>query len=241
MTARRLLLTTAELELLRRRTVPVPVLPPGLDLRPLEGAGAARALAVAGEQLRQRGLLRGAVEPHPALAADLLLLAAAEVTVLVQAARPGLRGQAVLAVRGRRGVSLLRTDDAHVQLSAFRSSSLAVELARVVPAAVGAPPLAGPVQVPLADLLQDRPGGTARRLHARWAGALHATVLGRRPTLPLEWAWLTGPDGGGWVGLEPTADRCTAPHVRLVPAEPADLGAWLAPRVAQALAAQVPA
>lgn len=220
MTARRLLLSTAELEALRRVATPHADLPPGFALEARGDVDA--ALARLGT-------------PHPTLVADLRLLAAAEAAVVLRAARPGLEATAFLAVAGTRGVGLLRTDDAHVQLSAFRSCELGVELARVVPAPTGAP-VGAVVEVALAALLADRPGGRAAALHARSGGSLHATVVGRRPGASVQWVWLATRGGGAWAGLEPVVDGRPEPVARVVPVVPGDLGTWLGPGLAQVLA-----
>ena len=229
MTARRLVLSFAELEVLWRSAPPDAPRPPGFA--PVAAGDVEPALTAAAVTLAERGLL-GPDGAHPALAADLAVLAAPEVAVSLTASRPGLDAVAVLALAGRRGAGLLRTDDAHVQLSAFLPSSLAVELARVVPAPVGPSPLPEPVELPLPALLDDGAGGPAASLHRRVAGALHATVAGRVTAPPVEWLWLHDGTGGGWVGLEPRG----GPRARVVPVVPADLGAWLAPAVADVLA-----
>lgn len=233
MTARRLLLRTDELEVLRRSATPHADLPPGFVLEPRGDVDA--ALAAAHAALARRGLV-GPEGAHAALAADLRVLAAAEVAVLVRAERPGLQVRTVLAAAGRRGVGLLRTDDAHVQLSAFRAVDLGVELARVVPAPDG-PALDAPVEMPLVALLADRPGGSASSLQARVAGSLRATVVSPRRCASVHWVWLhRRRGGGGWAGLHRAPDHAGEPTARVVPVAPGDLGAWLAPAVAQVLA-----
>lgn len=217
MTARRLLLSTTALALVRSRP-----LPPGFALEPT-GAGSTDA---AGDELRALGVLvDGRV--HPAVAGDLEVLGGPEVAVVVQAAVPGLEVHACLAVSGPRGAGLLRTGDTAVQLSAFPATDLAGELARVVPAPVEGAAAAALEEAPLDALLD----GTWRR--ARPTGTLQATVLSASGLVgSVLWVW----DGAGWIGLEALPSRAGRPWVRLVPVTPADLGAWVAPLLATAAA-----
>ena len=235
MTAKRLLLSTTALELVRQRALPPPlVLPPGFSLAPTGGG----SLAAAEELLRTTGAAvpaQGGWEVHPAVADDLRVLAVPEVAVTVRAARPGLDVHACLALSGPRGAGLLRTGDTAVQLSAFPATDLAGELARVVPAPLADARPAATEEVPL-DVLLD---GTGSRLRGRTTGTLHATVFaGARADRPaglvgsVEWVW----DGSAWTGLEALPSRSGRPWVRLVPVQPGDLGAWLAGHVARAAA-----
>ncbi|MCW2681490.1 MAG: hypothetical protein JWM62_2891 [Frankiales bacterium] len=236
MTATRLLLSATALELVRQRALPAPLaLPPGFALEPTGGGSTDEAVAL----LQQAGVALpvagGDWSVHPALADDLLVLAAPEVAVTVRAARPDLEVHACLALSGPRGAGLLRTGDTAVQLSAFSSVDLAAELARVVPAPIGQQASGEVEEVPL-DVLLD---GTGSRLRGRSTGTLHATVFaGPRPDRAgglvgsVEWVW----DGHGWTGLEALPSRAGRPWVRLVPVVPADLGAWVAALVARAAA-----
>lgn len=233
--ARRLLLSTDALELLRRRALEPPLaLPPGFALDAVSTAAdsgdALEALVQDGAAVLDPG---GEWSVHPSVAGDLHVLAVPELAVIVRAARPGLDVTACLAVSGPRGAGLLRTGDTAVQLSAFAATGLADELARVVPAPV--PGAARPTaeEVPLDQLLD----GTGSRLHGRVTGTLHATVVsGSGPDRAggvvgsVEWVW----DGAGWTGLQALPSRGGRPWVRLVPVEPADLGSWIAPLVAAA-------
>ncbi len=234
MTARLLLSTTA-LELLRQQVLPPPLaLPPGFSLE-ATGSG---SLEAAERLLHEAGVAVPAEDGwsvHPAVAEDLRVLAVPEVAVTVRAARPGLDVHACLALSGPRGAGLLRTGDTAVQLSAFRATDLADELAGVVPAPLGDPSAAGVEEVPL-DVLLD---GSGSRLQGRAPGTLHATVYaGARTDRPaglvgsVEWVW----DGAGWTGLEPLPSRGGRPWVRLVPVLPGDLGAWVSGLVARAAA-----
>lgn len=242
MTARRLLLSTTGLELLRRLVLPEPLqLPPGFRLGAGDADGTARAaaLAAAAGPLREAGVVLPGEPPtvHSSVVADLQVLAAPEVAVTVRAARPGLDVTAVLAVSGLLGVGLLRTDTTVVRLSAFPAEELADELAGVVPAPTGERQ-AGAETVPLDALLPGATaGGQAARLRSA-SGTLHATVVvGAREGRPggvvgsAEWAW----DGGGWTGLEPLPSLEGRPQVRLVPVGPADLSRWVAGLVGTAL------
>lgn len=216
---RRLLLSTSELESLRRQVLaPRLGLPPGFALVPVEGQP-----------------VPPAVQVHPAVADDLRLLATPELAVTVRAARPGLAVTACVAVSGARGAALLRTGSTAVQLSAFAATDLPGELSRVVPAGLSQDRPACE-QVPLAALLA---GGGGTRLAGRGGGTLHACVLaGTRSGRPgglvgsVEWVW----DGVGWIGLEPRPSRAGRPQVGLVPVGPADLPGWLAPLLAEAVA-----
>lgn len=235
MTAKRLLLSTTALELVRQRALPPPlVLPPGFSLEATAEGSTEQAAAL----LHRLGVALPDGEGwtvHPAVADDLLVLAAPEVAVTVAACRPGLDVHACLAVCGPRGAGLLRTGDTAVQLSAFPASDLTGELARVVPAPVDGAAPAAVEQVPL-DVLLD---GSGSHLRGRPTGTLHATVLaGPRADRAagvvgsVEWVW----DGHGWTGLEALPSRAGRPWVRLVPVVPADLGAWVASLVARAAA-----
>lgn len=224
--ARRLLLSTTALELLRRQVLPPPLtLPPGFACEPLDDPPPDWERDAERELQRAGALVAG--RPHVAVAADLRVLAAPEVAVVVRAARPGLEVTACLAVRGARGAGLLRTDDALVQLSAFRADRLPDELARVVPAPT-AHRRREAQDVPLDRLLDG--GGP---LSGRGPGALRAAVL--RPEGLVgseEWVW----DGAGWLALQPLPPQGERAWVRLVPVAPADLAARTASLVARAAA-----
>lgn len=233
--ARRLLLSTTGLEVLRRRALEPPLtLPPGFALEPVGAcAGTVDVLAALVQDGVALGDPAGQWSVHPSVAGDLHVLAVPELAVTVRAARPGLDVTACLAVAGPRGAGLLRTGDTAVQLSAFAAVDLADELARVVPAPLPGRPRGGREELPLESLL-DRSGSA---WHQRVAGTLHATVVsGSGPDRvggvvgSVEWVW----DGAGWTGLQALPSRAGRPWVRLVPVAPADLGAWLAPLLAAA-------
>ena len=232
MSARRLLLSTTALELLRRRVLPPPLsLPPGFGLEPV-GGDPDRAVP----ELLNSGVAIGGPKSwdvHPDVADDLRVLAHPELAVLVRAARPGLDVTACLAVSGPRGASLLRTGNTAVRLSCFAADTWADELASVVPAPTEPARGRDTQEVALDGLLDP----ARAPLHA--SGTLRATVLaGARPDRSGSvvgsalWAW----DGGGWVGLDALPSRAGRPWVRLVPVAPADLGAWVASYVATAAA-----
>lgn len=236
MSARRLLLTTTGLEVLRRLVLPAPLdLPPGFRLAATADAAAQdAALQAARGPLAEAGALVDG-QPHPAVAADLQVLSRPELAVSLRARRPGLEVTAFLALRGPLGVSLLRTSPTVVQLSAFPAAEVADELARVVPAPTGPQRLTDAATVPLDALLPGAPaGGPAGLLRSGSTGALHAAVLSADPpgtVGTVEWVF----DGASWVGLEPRPSVDGRPQVRLVPVEPADLGRWLAPLAGTAL------
>jgi hypothetical protein len=177
------------------------------------------------------------------------------------AARLALR--AAHAVAGPLGASLVRADEGvGVELSVFPAECLGDEIRRVVPEAGGARrggsrpagvvPLAALVELPIADGI----GGPA--VVAEIAAELKVTSeerdlvlsLAREATGVLQ-ATLTAPAraGGaawvgevlwyatdfGWIGLAPEPGAQGRTVARLVPVEPADLPAWLAPLVGQAL------
>lgn len=177
-------------------------------------------------------------------------------------ARQALR--AAHAVAGPLGASLVRASQgAGVELSVFPAERLGPEVGRVVPQAggparrgprlEGVVPLAALVELPIADGI----GGPA--VVAEIAADLQVTSQERELALSLAreaigvlQATLTvAPrrDGGatwvgevlwyatesGWIGLAPEPGDQGRTVVRLVPAEPAELSAWLAPLVGQAL------
>ena len=227
---RRLLLSAAELELLRRQVLPAPLsLPPGFT--PVGDDAPPATDGLVHTALRERDVMTEA-GVHPAVAEDLRILAAPELAVTVRASRPGLDVTACVAVSGLRGAALLHTGGALVELSAFAAQHLARELGRVVPAPQ-APARAAAEEVPLDVLLS---GGSGARLRSRVSGTLHASVLttaagdGGAVVGSVEWVW----DGGGWTGLEPLPSRGGRPWVRLAPVTPADLGTWLGPLLATA-------
>lgn len=234
--ARRLLLSATSLELLRRRVLePGATLPPGFALESTgtpDNAGVGRALSA----LRREGVLRSGPageSVHPAVVADLRILAAPELAVTVRAAHPDLEVTSCVAVSGARGAAVLRTGDTAVQLSAFAAVHLAAELARAVPAPATTFEPRQPQEVPLDRLLDLSPVP----LRAPATGALHAVVVtGARPDRAagvvgaVEWVC----DRSGWTWLEPLPSRGGRPWVRLVPVVPGDLAVCLAPLVAAA-------
>lgn len=206
------------------------------------GLGQLGALAQAAGVALPPGFGPAAAEPvdvHPALVADLRRLAAPDVVVLVDAARPGLSVTAAVAVADGLGASLLRTGGSVVRLSAFPAVALAGELAGVVPAATGDGPLRAPLVLPLADLVDPAAPGRAAGLRGAWGGYLRARVRTRDGRLAgtADAVWLSDAAGGAWSLLEPASPRAGVPQVRLRPAGPALLVAALAPGLAGVLAA----
>jgi hypothetical protein len=172
--------------------------------------------------------------------------------------------RAAHAVSAGLGASLARLGDtATVELSIFPAERLGLELVRMVPATgaasraaqrpSGTVPLDAIAQVGLADefggdevvrqlaaelRLTAAEQELARALSAQAAGVLHCLVTAP-PRRPGEKGrvgqvlWYATP--GGWVGLDPEPSADGRRTVRLRPADPIDLGAWVAPLVAGAL------
>jgi hypothetical protein len=167
------------------------------------------------------------------------------------------------AVVGVLGASLVRVDEAAVaELSIFPAERLGAELERLVPP-VGRPERSGERPaglLPLAALEQlGVPGqagaeviaevgaglrlgaaelSRARALLAQARGVLRSTVLGLPPVAaePVRFGqvlWFA--TAGGWVGLAPEPGRGGEAAVRLTPARPEDVDAWLAPLVGEAI------
>jgi hypothetical protein len=205
-------------------------------------------------------------EPHPSVIANLQVLAGAEVMLQTRVQVDGTTIRAAHAVAGGLGASLARLGEtASVELSLFPAERLGLELIRAVPP-TGSPDRAGtrPAgRLPLAAIaevgLAAEIGGDevvrqlaselrltaseqqlARALSTQAGGVLHCLITapprraGEPPSVG-QVLWYATP--GGWVGLAP--DPGTTPERRPVvlrPVEPVDIGAWVAPLVAGALA-----
>ena len=164
---RRLVLTAAELELLRRLAGDLP-LPPGFQTALDTGAvrygtapGEAASLAAAAATLASRGAVRPdpgtdplACQLHPAVAFNLAVLARPEVLVLTRASSGKVRVRAAHAVAGTAGASLARLDDRLVELSLFAATDLGRELIRAVPEPPAGPPGPRPAGLVPLDALE---------------------------------------------------------------------------------------
>jgi hypothetical protein len=105
---------------------------------------------------------------HPSLAANLHVLARADVLVRMDARLPGGGGRAVFAVAGPLGASLFALADGAVELSMFPAVRLGRELIRAVPE-WSADVLAARVHGSLAPPGADRTGAWAGRAMSRTA------------------------------------------------------------------------
>lgn len=243
-------------------TVGQPDRAPGLGVESATLAAAGRSLAGRGVLQSDSDSPLGG-EPHPSVLANLRVLAAPEVLLETRVTADGHTIRAAHAVAGGLGASLARLGEtATVELSIFPAERLGLELVRMVPATgsasratqrpAGLLPLDAIAQVGLADEI----GGDevvrqlaadleltaaeqhlARALSTQAGGVLHCLVTAPprpgRPARVGQVLWYATP--GGWVGLDPEPGPDDRRLVRLRPADPIDLGAWLAPLVAGAL------
>jgi hypothetical protein len=199
------------------------------------------------------------LRPVEPVAANLAVLTGSAVTIQVEVST-GERGlRAVFAVCGASGASLLSLAGGAVELSMFAATAIGVELIRAVPAPedmgkvrsrVGAalggdggpPQLVG--RVPLAALesgVDDpatAPAALVEEINRHTTGLLSCVVTGRvGDALAVgQVVWLA--THSGWLGLRPDPDTG---GVRMVAVEPVDrtaLGVWVAPFVAEILAAR---
>jgi hypothetical protein len=227
-------------------------------------AAAARSLAGRGVLTADPDRPLGG-RPHPSVLANLQVLAEPEILVETRVRVGTQTVRAAHAVGAGLGASLARVGEvATVELSFFPAERLGLELVRAVPD-TGSPGRAGQRPagvVPLDALAQiglaDQVGGAevvrqlatelrltageqaaAQALAAQANGVLHSLVTAPpRPSRPVavvgQVLWYATP--GGWVGLAPQPQPDGRRTVRLSPVEPVDLGAWLAPLIAEALA-----
>ena len=245
--ARRLVLSAAGWAVLTRGRLPDPL--PGFEPAPVEPADERAAAA----DLVARGVLqREDGRPVAAVAAQLEVLLAPAVTLRVHVDGPGGARRAWFAVGSGAVVGVLALTAGGVDLSMAPAVRLGAELARAVPDAASVtgprppgertPRPAGRVPLALlADAWDARgPAGddelaVVRDLERRTAGSLDCLVLGRTGGQlgAGQVSWLA--TDAGWVGLRPVLDGAPRRLVDLVPVEPADLGAWVAPTVAALL------
>jgi hypothetical protein len=217
LTARRLVLTPGELDLLRRR-LDLPA-PPGFAV---VGGGGSTA------RLEQLGVtVDGAVQP--AVAAGLVAACAPQVGVLVVATVGQQAMTAALGVRGELGGSLAQAGTAAVEAAVWPAPALGTELARVVP------PLGRSdrpdLHLPLADLAAGTTGPAVEELRAAVVGSLRATVV--TDAVLGQVVWLA--TAGGWLAMEPAPTRCARRWATIRPVQPEDLGPALAPYLSTAL------
>jgi hypothetical protein len=225
-------------------------------------AGTGRSLVERGlaEQVAEPGVM--GLRPHPSLVANLGVLAAPELVLRTQVRRRGKAIFATHAVAGLVGAGIARIDERGVELSMFAPTGLAAELERVAAAAGDASDsLPRPLEVPYAALVEvfaaveDSDEEAAARaelargmspeavqvlidLDLAFSGSLRTLVAGRRPTsgevaVAGEVVWLYC---DGWVGVTPTLGPDNARRAKLAPVAPAELGSWVAPLVAAAVA-----
>jgi hypothetical protein len=235
----------------------------GIGVESAALAAAARSLAERGVLQSDSDSPLGGT-PHPSVVANLEVLARPEVLLETRVQVEPHPVRAAHAVSTGLGASLARLGDtAMVELSIFPAERLGLELVRMVPATgtesraearpTGLVPLDAIAQVGLADQI----GGEevvrqlaaelrltaseqqlARALAAQASGVLHCLVTApaREPGGPGrvgQVLWYATP--GGWVGLDPEPAPDGRRLVRLRPADPIDIGAWVAPLVAGAL------
>jgi hypothetical protein len=219
------------------------------------------AVGVSTDDLVERGVLRGdELTVHPSVELNLGILAAPRV-MLDTSATIGAQGlHSLHAVAGSLGASLFALADGGVELSLFAATALGQELIRAVPdsdggsaGVAGRLPLTALHELGLAELQRDAdPSAVAEvlgtlalppeeaALAARVAGAANgalvcvitARVAGEVRSARV--AWLHA--DGGWVGIRPDPDSSGRRMVRLEPVAREDLGVWVAPAVAEALA-----
>jgi hypothetical protein len=230
------------------------IAPPGLppDLRPTAEPAAGT--------LAERGIVDAAGDPVPPVAVNLALLASRRwLRIEIGAGPLGLR--ALFALGDPLAASLVTLAGGAVELSLFEAAHLGAELLRAVPPAEqlatgasrvrralsAAPPPALPGRRPLAGLSDvDIPSALGVLRCLVTGPAAGGLVVGQVVWLATE---------AGWVGLAPepafAPEPASAPKpasapepasgperwVRLVPVRRADFGAWIAPYVAQLLAA----
>jgi hypothetical protein len=216
---------------------------------------------VSPDELVERGVLRG--DPpvvHPSVAKNLEILAHPKVMLDTTATLGGDGLHSVYAVVGSLGASLFALADGGVELSMFAATALGRELIRAVPdsdeqpaGSYGRLPLAALHELGLAELLRDADPraveevlGTLRlpadeaALAVRVAGATNGvlvcmvTARVADEVRSARVAWLHA--DGGWVGIRPDPDSSGQRMVLLEPVAREDLGVWVAPYVAEALA-----
>ena len=210
-----------------------------------------------GWEPRAVGVAEAPGEVHPSVEANLNVLAHPRI-MLDTSATIGPAGlHSVHAVAGSLGASLFALDDGGMELSLFPAVRLGQELIRAVPESGGSTlsgrlPVEALRELGLAELqrsadpravaevlaslgLATDEAAFATRVAAADGGLVclitarvGAEVASGRVT------WLHA--GGGWVGVTPDPDSSGRRMVRLDPVAREDLGVWVAPYVAEALA-----
>jgi hypothetical protein len=222
------------------------------------------AVGVRTDDLVRRGVLLGdPAAVHPSVEMNLGILAGPRV-MLDTSATVGSEGlHSLHAVAGSLGASLFALADGGVELSMFAATDLGRELVRAVPDAddgsagsagvAGRLPLAALHELGLAELQRDAdPRAVAEVLgtlalppdEAALAARVASAANGARVCVitarvadevrSARVAWLHA--DGGWVGIRPDPDSSGRRMVRLEPVAREDLGVWVAPYVAEALA-----
>ncbi|MDT5036743.1 MAG: hypothetical protein QOE03_1928 [Micromonosporaceae bacterium] len=261
---RRLVLTRAEWALLVR--VSTITAPPGFEpARVDEPALRAAARALSARRVVTGGSddPRDCV-PVKSVAVNLAVATAPAATVRVEVVMGGRGLRAFYSLSGPWGGSLFTLADAAVELSLYPAETLGRELLRAVPPPAGSAPVAARVaaalgdgrdaaltgRLPLSALAGSaRTGGVvtdtvtapeaelAARVAGQRVGTLRCLVSGRGGTgiLVGQFSWLATADG--WTGLRPDPDGTDRRMVALHRVNRDDLGVWVAPLLAEILAA----
>lgn len=219
------------------------------------------ATGVVTEDLIRRGVLRDA-GVHPSVEKNLQILAHPKV-MLDTSATIGAEGlHSVHTIAGSLGASLFALPDGGVELSMFAAADLGRELIRAVPeGAVSGEGRSNTVthsrtslrELGLAELMRDGDPAAVREVLGRLglpaaeaelakeiAGAADGglvcviTALVGADVRSARVVWLHA--DGGWLGIRPDPDSSGRDLVTLEPVARADLGVWVAPYVAEALA-----
>lgn len=190
------------------------------------------------------GVLDGAGRPHPSVAAGVVLVTTGP-RLVVRAGTPWRRRVTVLATGGGLGASLARDEQAPehprpVEQSLFSAQLLGEELLRCLPPVPAGPRAGrgalrgGDVAMLLAGVDTALPADLSR-LDASLEVTAQLPPGSARQGVLDRVLWVSAE--GGWWQLTPGADRHGAPAVDVVPVEPADLPAAVAPLLAGVVAA----
>jgi hypothetical protein len=201
--------------------------------------------------------------PVPPVAVNLATLATSVVTIRVDVATREWGLRSFYAVTGSWGASLFTLPDGAVELSMFTAETLGRELVRAAPDAAGLAPEDARIPTALGRRRYEAP--TGRLPLSAMAGLGDSTVVSSPETVTNQEAALAaqlnadsrgtlwclvsghGDDGvlvgqvvwlatrSGWIGLRPDPDGTGRRMVKVEPVGHADLGAWVAPYVAEIL------